>query len=172
MLTSPALDDVAGCSVENARVCDIFPDENVSYMGRANVSPELHWSGAPVGTQSYALVLLDVTFGQAHWVVWNIPANESTLPANVPQDTALLATPAGARQSNAIFAPGGDGYFGPHIPCNVFQFMLFALSTSTFSPMEPDSAGLVFIELQELGEPVLGSATLSGRSNDYMMSCE
>src|SRR5687768_18336544 len=50
-----------------------------------------------------------------------------------------------------------SGYFGPHIPCNVFQFVLYALSVSTFSPMEPESAVLVGIELQELGDPVLGS---------------
>ena len=171
-LTSPAFDDVAGCAVETPAPCQVFPDENVSYMQNANVSPELHWTGAPVGTQSFVLVLLDATFGQAHWVMWNIPANVSMLAANVPKDTAMPATPAGARQCNAIFASGGDGYFGPHVPCNVFQFALYALSTSTFSPMDSESAALVWIELQELGSPVLGVATLTGRSNDYMMTCE
>jgi Raf kinase inhibitor-like YbhB/YbcL family protein len=151
----------------------VFPDENVSYMENANLSPELHWSGAPAGTQSFALVLLDATYGQAHWALWNIPASVTLLAADVPKDTATPATPAGSRQANANFAPGGDGYFGPHLPCNVFQFMLYALSTSTFSPMNPESSVLVAIELQELGAPaVLGVATLIGRSNDYMMTCE
>jgi Raf kinase inhibitor-like YbhB/YbcL family protein len=172
-LTSAAFEDVAGCSVENPTPCGIFPDENVSYMGRPNVSPELRWTGAPDGTQSFAIVLVDATFGQAHWVLWNIPADVSMLPANIPKDTATPAMPAGARQTNANFATDpGDGYFGPHMPCNVFQFELYALSTSTFSPVESQTAALVWIELQELGEPVLGVARLTGRSNDYMMMCE
>jgi Raf kinase inhibitor-like YbhB/YbcL family protein len=141
-------------------------------MGNANISPELRWTGVPAGTQSLAIVLFDATFGQPHWVVWNIPANVTMLAANVPKDTAMPAMPAGARQTNANFAPDGDGYFGPHIPCNVFRFELHALSTSTFSPKEPESAGLVYVELQELGAPVLGIAKLNGRSNDYGMTCE
>lgn len=142
-------------------------------MENANLSPELSWTGAPAGTQSFALVLFDVTYGQAHWALWNIPADVTTLAANVPKDTATPATPAGSRQANANFATtGGDGYFGPHIPCNVFEFELYALSTSTFSPMDPESSVLVSIELQELGDPVLGVAKLTGRANDYGMTCE
>jgi Raf kinase inhibitor-like YbhB/YbcL family protein len=172
-VTSPAFQNVAGCSVENPGACEVFPDENVSYMGNANLSPELHWIGAPAGTQSFAVVLFDATFGQAHWVVWNIPASVGVLASNVPQDSALLTTPAGARQANANFATeGGDGYFGPHLPCNVFEFQVYALSLDTFTPMHPESAVLVSIELQELGDPVLGIATLAGRSNDYGTSCE
>jgi Raf kinase inhibitor-like YbhB/YbcL family protein len=171
-LESPAFRDVAGCSLENPKACEVFPDEHVSYMDRPNISPELRWSGAPAGTQSFALVLFDVSYGQTHWAIWNIPANVTLLAANVPKDTAMPATPAGSRQSNANFAMGGDGYFGPHVPCNVFRFVLYALSVSSFSPMDPESAVLVGIQLQELGDPVLGSATLTGRSNDYMMICE
>jgi Raf kinase inhibitor-like YbhB/YbcL family protein len=171
-LESPAFRNVAGCSLETPDPCEVFPEENVSYMDRPNISPELRWAGAPAGTQSFALVLFDVSYGQTHWALWNIPADVTVLAANVAKDTAMPATPAGARQSNAIFATGGDGYFGPHVPCNVFQFVLYALSISTFSPMDPESAGLVGIQLQELGDPVLGSATLTGRSNDYMTTCE
>jgi Raf kinase inhibitor-like YbhB/YbcL family protein len=143
-------------------------------MERPNISPELRWTGVPAGTQSFAIVLFDVTFGQAHWVIWNIPANVTMLAANVPKDTATPATPAGARQANANFAPqGGDGYFGPHLPCNVFHFALYALSSSTFSPMKPDSSVLVAMELAELGgDRVLGLAKLTGRSGDYMTTCE
>jgi Raf kinase inhibitor-like YbhB/YbcL family protein len=159
--------------VENPSPCQVFPDENVSYMERPNTSPELRWTGTPSGTQSFAIVLLDATFGQAHWVIWNIPASVTMLAANVPKETATLANPAGARQANANFAThGGDGYFGPHLPCNVFEFAIYALSMDTFSPMDPESAVLVSIELQELADPVLGLSKLTGRSNDYMTTCE
>jgi Raf kinase inhibitor-like YbhB/YbcL family protein len=154
-------------------VCDVFPDENVSYMDNANLSPELSWTGIPAGTQSFALVLFDVTYGQAHWALWNIPADVAMLAANVPKDTATPPTPAGSRQANANFATtGGDGYFGPHLPCNVFEFELYALSSSSFAPAEPESSVLVSIELQDLGDTVLGVATLRGRSNDYDSTCE
>ena len=172
-LTSPAIDNVEGCSVENPAPCDVFPDQNVSYMSNANISPELQWKAAPPNTLSYALVLFDVTYGQAHWVLWNIPGNLKALAANVPKDTAMPATVPGARQANANFATAeADGYFGPHIPCNVFQFQLYALSLGTFSPKDPDSAVLVHIELQELGAPILGVAKLTARSNNYGTACQ
>lgn len=172
-LTSPAFEGLVGCAVESPGSCDVFPDENVSYMDNANVSPELHWTDVPSGTQSFALVLMDVTYGQAHWALWDIPSDATMLAADVPQDTATPASPAGSRQSNANFATTSEeGYFGPHMPCNVFAFELYALSTPTFSPANPESAVLVSIELQELGEPVLGVARLMGRSGDYGMVCE
>lgn len=172
VLTSPALDNVVGCSLESPSLCDVFPDENVSYMDNANISPELGWTNAPAGTQSFALVLMDVTYGQAHWALWNIPVDVMKLDADVPQDTANPASPPGSRQSNANFATTSEeGYFGPHVPCNVFEFELYALSTSAFSPQEPESAVLVSIELQELGETVLGVARLTARSGDYGTVC-
>jgi len=172
-LTSPAFANVDGCSVESSKLCGIFPDENVSYMDHANISPELHWTNAPQGTQSFALILMDVTFGQAHWAFWNIPGEVTMIAADVPQDTATPASLPGSRQSNANFATTSEeGYFGPHIPCNVFEFQLYALPTNTFSPMDPESAVLVAIELQELGAAALGVARLTGRSGDYAMACE
>jgi len=159
--------------VDSPSLCAIFPDENVSYMDNANVSPELHWTDVPPGTQSFALVLMDSTYGQAHWVLWDIPADLTLLAADILQDTATPPIPAGSRQSNANFATTSeDGYFGPHVPCNVFEFQLYALPFSTFLPKEPDSAVLVSIELAELGDMVLGVAKLAGRSGDYTTTCE
>jgi len=151
----------------------VFPDENVSFGERPNLSPELSWTGVPPGTQSFAVVLMDVTYGQAHWALWNIPGDVRMLARDVPKDTATPPNPPGSRQATANFAThGGDGYFGPHVPCNFYEFQLYALATPTFSPTEPESAVLVSIELQELGEPVLGLAKLGGRSDDYGMTCE
>jgi phosphatidylethanolamine-binding protein (PEBP) family uncharacterized protein len=172
-LTSPALEQVTGCSVGAPNVCDVFPNENVSYMDSSNISPELRWTGVPPGTQSFALVLFDLTFGQAHWALWNIPADATLLAANVSKDTATPPAPAGSRQANANFASaGGDGYFGPHLPCNVFELQLYALSLATFSPADPESSVLVAIELQELGAPVLAIAKLAGRVDDETALCE
>lgn len=47
--------------------------------GGENRSPELHWSGAPAGTRSYAIVMHDpdapVPGGFDHWLAYNIPAS-------------------------------------------------------------------------------------------------
>jgi phosphatidylethanolamine-binding protein (PEBP) family uncharacterized protein len=173
VLTSPALESTPGCSVDTPRACDVFPDANVSYGTNANRSPELHWTGVPPGTQSFALVLFDATFGQAHWALWNVPASALGLAADVVQSSPTPPTPPGSRQANANFATTSeDGYFGPHVPCNVFELQLYALSLPQFSPQEPESAVLVSIELLDLGAPVLGVAKLTARSNDYMTTCE
>src|SRR5713226_7304883 len=50
-----------------------------------NLSPELHWSGAPAGTQSFVVTLFDrdersTPSGWWHWVLYNLPKNISSLP--------------------------------------------------------------------------------------------
>lgn len=169
-LSSPAFEGVADCSATNASVCDVFPDENISYMQSPNISPALDWVGAPSGTQSFVVGLVDLTYAQPLWAIWNIPADLSGLPANIEKDTATPATPAGTRQSNATFAEG-DGYFGPESACNVYQFVVYALSTPMLSPTQPEYVAVVLGEVEALGDVILGSARLSARSN-YGMMCE
>src|SRR5690606_9237602 len=86
-LTTPAFESVAECSTDTPEVCGVFPDDNVSFMEGSNLSPQLDWAGVPVGTQSFAVVLEDVSFGQTHWALWNIPGDLTTLPAAVAQDS-------------------------------------------------------------------------------------
>jgi Raf kinase inhibitor-like YbhB/YbcL family protein len=53
--------------------------------GGANVSPELHWQGAPTGTKSFAIVAHDpdapAPGGWYHWIVYNLPASTHELRA-------------------------------------------------------------------------------------------
>lgn len=54
-----------------------------------NISPALHWSGIPVGTNSIALIMDDPdapmgTF--VHMVIFNIPADMDILPKGIPKD--------------------------------------------------------------------------------------
>ncbi|MBV9440881.1 MAG: YbhB/YbcL family Raf kinase inhibitor-like protein [Candidatus Eremiobacteraeota bacterium] len=50
-----------------------------------NQSPDLTWSGAPDGTRSYAITIWDpdapTGVGFVHWVLFNIPASTTALPA-------------------------------------------------------------------------------------------
>ena len=84
-----------------------------------NVSPALSWSNPPAGTKSFALLMHDPDApsgsGWWHWVVYNIPASVSSLPAGAgagdPQKGVL---PAGAVQGRTDF--GAPGYGGPCPP--------------------------------------------------------
>jgi Raf kinase inhibitor-like YbhB/YbcL family protein len=99
-----------------------------------NVSPALEWSGAPAGTQSYALTVYDpdapTGSGFWHWVVVNIPPGASGLArgAGTPDGKAL---PAGSIQVPTDF--GVPGFGGPCPPTgdkpHRYIFTLFALKT-------------------------------------------
>ncbi|MDE1888197.1 MAG: YbhB/YbcL family Raf kinase inhibitor-like protein, partial [Gammaproteobacteria bacterium] len=69
-LTSPDIRD--GGTISMAQVFNGF-----SCKGQ-DISPALHWSGAPAGTQSFAVTIYDpdapTGSGWWHWVVFNIPA--------------------------------------------------------------------------------------------------
>ncbi len=83
----------------------------------ANRSPALAWSGAPAGTQSFAVTIHDVDArggrGWWHWVVLDIPPGVRVLRAGAgtPGSSAL---PAGAAQGRTSF--GFAHYGGPCPP--------------------------------------------------------
>ena len=93
-----------------------------------DISPALSWSGAPEGTQSFALILDDPDApGGAftHWVIFNIPADTLELEAAIPV-TPQLAN--GAQQGENDF--GTIGYRGPCPPSGAshhYHFAVYAL---------------------------------------------
>jgi Raf kinase inhibitor-like YbhB/YbcL family protein len=102
--------------------------------GGKNQSPEFNWTPGPAGTQSYALMLHDLSNVMqgnpfVHWVLWNIPASTTQLPANLPRG-AMPSSPAGSSQRSY----GDVGYQGSGKCGNVYEFVLYALPTATFSP--------------------------------------
>ncbi|HUJ95343.1 MAG TPA: YbhB/YbcL family Raf kinase inhibitor-like protein [Terriglobales bacterium] len=95
----------------------------------ADVSPEFSWSGAPAGTQSFALIADDPDAPGGtwnHWVLFDLPANTSSLPENLGRTEEL---PNGARQGRNDFRK--TGYNGPCPPPGKphrYFFKLYALS--------------------------------------------
>lgn len=97
-----------------------------------DVSPPLSWSGAPEGTQAFALICDDPDAPRedpwVHWVLYNIPAGTTSLPEGVPTDERL-STPSGAMQGTNSW--GNIGYGGPEPPpghgVHHYHFKLYAL---------------------------------------------
>ena len=82
-----------------------------------NISPALSWSFAPAGTKSFAVTMYDpdapTGSGFWHWVVYNIPANATGLPAGAG-DASKNLLPAGTVQGPTD--TGAPGYLGPCPP--------------------------------------------------------
>jgi Raf kinase inhibitor-like YbhB/YbcL family protein len=94
-----------------------------------DVSPDLAWSGIPQGTKSIALICddPDAPMGTwVHWVLFNLPAESTELPAAIPSDKTLSN---GAVHGKNDF--GRLGYGGPCPPGGThrYYFKLYALDT-------------------------------------------
>ena len=97
-----------------------------------NISPALSWEHAPKGSKSFALTLYDpdapTGSGWWHWVVFNIPASTTSLPAGAG-DMAANKMPAGAVQSMTSYGAAGFGGACPPVGDRAHQyiFTLYAL---------------------------------------------
>lgn len=122
-------DDIAAnATLGNAQVFNGFG------CSGGNVSPQLSWSGAPAGTQSYALTVYDpdapTGSGWWHWVVVNIPANVTGLAIGGARAFGK-AMPAGSQQIRTDFGAPGFGGACPPVgdKPHRYIFTLFALKT-------------------------------------------
>jgi Raf kinase inhibitor-like YbhB/YbcL family protein len=99
-----------------------------------NISPPLSWGPGPAGTMSYAIILMHIPSPE-HWVIWDIPANVTSLPEDI-EHAPSPAMPAGAKQSTVnLDGFNGPGYLGPcpqaHNVAQTYQFTLYALDVAT-----------------------------------------
>jgi Raf kinase inhibitor-like YbhB/YbcL family protein len=157
----------------------------VRYTGDGdNVSPPLAWSGAPSGTQSFALVLVDpdVPWGQTvpvygempppgsqpadfaiHWIAINIPATVTSLadgasPGSMPAGVVEPTT------SFALFGAPANQYGGPAPPpgtkAHAYRFVLYALDVPTLAGVTTSEDFTAVT--QAMAGHVLAAATLTG----------
>ncbi|MBB4196915.1 kinase inhibitor [Rhodoblastus sphagnicola] len=141
-----------------ATIADKFVFKGFGCAG-GNLSPALDWSGAPEGTQSFALLVHDPDAptggaGFWHWVAVDIPANVHALPQGA-------AVPAGAREIATDF--GAPGYGGPCPPKgdkpHHYNFTIYALKVAKLDLPPNATASLTgFL----VNANALAKATLTG----------
>jgi hypothetical protein len=153
MASLPALALAAGTfTLQSA---EIKPDAKIDdaqvYKGfgceGGNVSPSLKWTNAPAGSKSFAITVYDpdapTGSGWWHWIMFNIPASVTSLPAGAGEPAGGKA-PQGVVQSRTDF--GKPGYGGPCPPKgdkpHRYIFTVYALKTDKIDA-EADASGAV-----------------------------
>lgn len=126
----------------------------------ANVSPQLYWENAPAGTQRFAVTMYDkdapTGSGFWHWVVFNIPASTTELPAGAGDVRKALAPP-GCVQSVTDF--GQPGYGGPCPPPGApHQYLITVYALS--KPLELGTTASPALVGFHLGQAALAQASL------------
>ena len=152
-LTSSAMEDGGVFPVRHA--CSYYYGKS----GAENVSPQFGWSGAPEGTESFAIVFRDLTYnGFLHSIIYDIPADVSSLPESLPRD-ANLTEPSGAKQSR-----GYTNEFGYEGPCpgweaHEYQFEIYAMPYASLSGVNMNTGMTQIVAVIKSGD--IESTTLS-----------
>lgn len=122
----------------------------------ADLSPELTWSGAPDATASFALIMDDPDAPGStwvHWIVFNLPADTTTLPEGINSDDDL---PGDALHGQNSWRR--SDYGGPCPPSGTHRyfFKLYALdSTLDLAPGATKTDVLAAMEGHILAETQL-----------------
>jgi len=128
-------------------------------------SPELFWTGAPWGTQSYAVVLYDTTAAFTHWGMYNIKPGVHQLP----QNAGVANSTYGSEIMNDFYL--GQQYDGPCPPVGFapeihnYVFTVYALSVMLELPSSanfPANSETLFQALIKAGDQgqILAHASL------------
>ena len=111
-----------------------------------NVSPELHWSGAPDGTKSFVLTMFDpdapTGSGFWHWLAFDIPVTTGSLDKGAGLKNASLGGGIQGYNDTAT-----NGYSGPCPPMgdapHHYIFTLYALPVATLGVPAGTPGGLL-----------------------------
>lgn len=130
------------CSLTNMQVLHGF-----GYSG-GNESPQLHWSGAPVDTRSFAVTAYDPDAptgrGWWHWVAYNIPVNITSLSGGRGGADGGKSLPEGAAMGRNDF--GSGAYGGAPPPSgrrHRYIIMAHALKTKNIEVSEDASPAMI-----------------------------
>lgn len=115
-----------------------------------NISPALNWTSPPAGTKSFAVTMYDpdapTGSGWWHWVMYNIPATATGLPAGAGNGRNA---PRGSQEGRTDF--GTKGYGGPCPPAgdkpHRYHLTVFALKVDKIDVPGDATAAMVGFNL-------------------------
>lgn len=128
-----------------------------------NRAPALNWTGAPAGTQSFAITVYDpdapTGSGWWHWLLFNLPAATSALPAAAGQPGGP-ELPAGSVQSVTDYgAPGFGGACPP--PGDRPHRYIFTVHALKVPKLDLDASAMPALVGYMLNANSLGRASLT-----------
>lgn len=136
----------------------------VKYTGYGDdVSPSLQWSNIPSETQSFAIVMDDPAAWPStftHWIIFNIPVTNSSLPEGIPHDVTLQD---GSKQGKNDF--GKIGYNGckpPSGQSHNYVFTIYAID----KVLNLEGGSSIQKFLQAIDGHILAKGTLIGFYGD------
>ncbi len=150
-LTSQAMPD--GATLAEAQVFNGFGCTG------GNQSPDLEWSGAPAGTQAFAVTMYDpdapTGSGWWHWVAFNLPGDTTALPAGA----SGKAMPAGSVESRTDFGIPGYGGACPPVGDAPHHYKVTVYALPTPLPLDANASGAMVGFM--LRSSALDSATIT-----------
>ncbi|MCX6131376.1 MAG: YbhB/YbcL family Raf kinase inhibitor-like protein [Proteobacteria bacterium] len=133
-----------------------IPATYVAKNGGGNQSPPLQWKNPPAGTGSFAIQMVDLDFQTPpfiHWLIVNIPATSTQLPAAIPAGNNLAAP------AEALGANQSKNYAGPNPPAlHRYEWTVYAIKQGQTLTLGTNSA----TNKTELESKSLGKASLIG----------
>jgi Raf kinase inhibitor-like YbhB/YbcL family protein len=161
VLAAPAAPALAGMTLtsNDIRAGGEIPSAQIyTRCGGENISPELSWRGAPAGTKSFVLTMIDISVQPSrwsHWIVVDLPTTATALARGAK------TLPSGARTIASNF--GDASYDGPCPPSgsgvHEYQLTLWALPVTTITLL----ADMKATDLQaKLASIALDRTTLTG----------
>jgi hypothetical protein len=150
---------VASFTVTSTDVTDGEPLADAQVASGGNTSPQLSWSGAPEGTQSYVVTCFDpdapTPSGYWHWVLVDLPADVTSLDTGaasgpLPGGAFHVRNDAGQATFMGAAPPQGDQ---PHR----YFFVVHAVSEPTLGVDDSATPAVVSFNLafKTLGRAIL-----------------
>lgn len=119
-------------------------------------SPALAWSGVPAGTQAYVLIVHDpdapVAGGFTHWIITDLPASTTSLPAAVPAGQTIAGGGTQVVAYRGMCPPVGASAHHYHFRLYALDAALGAGAGVTKDSVEAAMQGHIVAETDLIGQ--------------------
>ena len=151
--TTTALTVTSSALTNNGQIPVLYTQAGMS------TSLPLTWTAGPAGTKSYVVLTEDSGAGPVtHWIVFNIPADVTALPAGLPT-TPTVDSPKVSQGVNSGKKAGYLGMGPPAGSSHPYHFEVYALDTTL--TLDPTKADMPAMQAAMMGH-VLSTGELIG----------